>query len=253
LPAANRSERRRLAWSDWRVDRVSRLKPIRIPRRAGPRPMVNRRRLRQHRGPAQYRNCAVRSKAGEPAAPTDFTAFRLPIWTGQPPKSALAAIAVDAVIQSSLVNRILPSAFCTLQCLRPARAALHAALGCLAAAVAVPPMPSAQAASAIAMHGAPAPPDDFTAAPYVNPDAPKGGRLTEGVLGTFDSLNPLIVQGLAVQTIRGYVIESLMARGYDEPFTLYGLVAQSIETDDARTFVTFTLNPAAHFSDGVPV
>jgi peptide/nickel transport system substrate-binding protein len=56
-----------------------------------------------------------------------------------------------------------------------------------------------------------------------------------------------------VQTIRGYVIESLMARGYDEPFTLYGLLAQSVETDDARTFVTFTLNPAAHFSDGAPV
>ena len=103
------------------------------------------------------------------------------------------------------------------------------------------------------MHGTPALPDDFTAAPYVNADAPTGGRMIEGVLGTFDSLNPLIVQGLAVQTIRGYVIESLMARGYDEPFTLYGLVAQSVDTDDARTFVTFTLNPAAHFSDGVPV
>ncbi|MFZ1149881.1 MAG: extracellular solute-binding protein [Xanthobacteraceae bacterium] len=105
----------------------------------------------------------------------------------------------------------------------------------------------------MAMHGAPALPDDFSAAPYVNPDAPKGGRMIEGVLGTFDSLNPLIVQGLAVQTIRGYVVESLMARGYDEPFTLYGLLAQSVETDDARTFVTFTLNPDAHFSDGAPV
>src|SRR5690348_5529660 len=111
----------------------------------------------------------------------------------------------------------------------------------------------AHAARAIAMHGAPAQPDDFTAAPYVNPDALRGGRMIEGVLGTFDSLDPLIVQGLAVQTIRGYVIGSLMARGYDEPFTLYGLLAQSVDTDDARTFVTFTLNPAAHFSDGVPV
>jgi peptide/nickel transport system substrate-binding protein len=123
-------------------------------------------------------------------------------------------------------------------------------LGALAIALATP---AARAAPAIAMHGTPGLPDDFTAAPYANPDAPKGGRMIEGVLGTFDSLNPLIVQGLAVQTIRGYVIESLMARGYDEPFTLYGLLAQSVETDDARTFVTFTLNPAAHFSDGVPV
>jgi peptide/nickel transport system substrate-binding protein len=56
-----------------------------------------------------------------------------------------------------------------------------------------------------------------------------------------------------VQTVRGYVVESLMARGYDEPFTLYGLLAKSVETDDARTFVTFSLDPAAHFSDGSPV
>src|SRR5581483_597403 len=108
-------------------------------------------------------------------------------------------------------------------------------------------------APAIAMHGEPALPGGFTALPYVNPDAPKGGRLVEGVLGTFDSLNPLIVQGLPLQPIRVYVIESLLARSYDEPFTLYGLLAQSVETDDARTFVTFTLNPAAHFSDGKPV
>ncbi len=109
------------------------------------------------------------------------------------------------------------------------------------------------AGPAIAMHGAPALPDDFTALPYVNPDAPKGSRLSEGVLGTFDSLNPLIVQGLAVQPIRGYVIESLMARSYDEPFTLYGLLAKTVETDAARSYVTFTLDPAAHFSDGTPV
>jgi peptide/nickel transport system substrate-binding protein len=112
---------------------------------------------------------------------------------------------------------------------------------------------SAQAAHAIAMHGAPAMPDGFTAAPYVNPDAPKGGRLVQGVLGTFDSLNPLIVKGLAVQAIRGYVVESLMARGYDEPFTLYGLLARTVETDDARSYVTFSLDPSAHFSDGTPV
>ena len=57
----------------------------------------------------------------------------------------------------------------------------------------------------IAMHGAPALPADFSHMPYANPDAPKGGRLVQGFLGTFDSLNPLIVQGLAVQQIRGYV------------------------------------------------
>jgi len=106
---------------------------------------------------------------------------------------------------------------------------------------------------AIAMHGAPAYGADFDHFAYVNPAAPKGGRLVEGVLGTFDSLNPFIVRGVALQQIRGYVIESLMARGYDEPFTLYGLLAKTIETDTARNVVTFTLDPAARFSDGTPV
>jgi len=85
--------------------------------------------------------------------------------------------------------------------------------------------PQAQAAESygIAMHGAPALPADFTHLPYANPDAPKGGRLVQGLLGSFDSLNPLIVRGVAVQQIRGYgfergyVLESLMTRGNDEP------------------------------------
>jgi peptide/nickel transport system substrate-binding protein len=114
-------------------------------------------------------------------------------------------------------------------------------------------MTSAAAMPAIAMHGAPALPDNFTSLPYTNPNAPKGGTVIEGVLGTFDSLNPLIVQGLAVQAIRGYVVESLLARNYDEPFTLYGLLARTVETDDARSYVAFSLNPAARFSDGTQV
>src|SRR2546430_4435152 len=112
---------------------------------------------------------------------------------------------------------------------------------------------SARESYAIAMHGAPALPANFTHMPYANPDAPKGGRLVQGLLGTFDSLNPLIVRGLAVQQIRGFVVESLMARGNDEAFTLYGLLASSVESDDARSYVTFHLDPRARFSDGQPV
>jgi peptide/nickel transport system substrate-binding protein len=112
---------------------------------------------------------------------------------------------------------------------------------------------AAEARHAIAMHGAPALPEGFTRLPYANPAAPKGGRLVQGVLGTFDSLNPLIVKGIAPPSIRGYVVESLMARGYDEPFTLYGLIARSVETDAQRSYVTFHLDPAAKFSDGKPV
>ena len=112
---------------------------------------------------------------------------------------------------------------------------------------------SAEESYTIAMHGAPALPADFTHMPYANPEAPKGGRLVQGFLGTFDSLNPLIVRGLAVQQIRGFVVESLMARGNDEAFTLYGLLAKTVDTDDARSYVTFRLDPKARFSDGQPV
>jgi peptide/nickel transport system substrate-binding protein len=126
----------------------------------------------------------------------------------------------------------------------------------LAAALAFTPGMGSLAAEesyGIAMHGKPALTTGFSHMPYANPDAPKGGRLTWGVLGTFDSLNPLIVKGLAVQQVRTYVLESLMARGNDEPFTLYGLLAKSVETDDARSYVTFHLDPGARFSDGTPV
>ncbi len=116
----------------------------------------------------------------------------------------------------------------------------------------VPPA-AAEATYAIAMHGDPALPSEFAVVPYAKGDAPKGGRMVQGVLGTFDSLNPFIVKGLPAQFLRGYVFESLMARGYDEPFSLYGLLARTIETDDARSYVTFALDPAARFSDGAPV
>jgi peptide/nickel transport system substrate-binding protein len=118
---------------------------------------------------------------------------------------------------------------------------------------------SAAESYAIAMHGAPAMPANFIHMPYANPDAPKGGRLVESMLGTFDSLNPLIVRGVAVQQVRGLpferglVLESLMVRGNNEPFTLYGLLAKTVETDDARSYVTFHLDPRARFSDGKPL
>ena len=130
-----------------------------------------------------------------------------------------------------------------------------ALLGLLAALLAASSasLAETQARHAIAMHGEPALPENFTHFRYADPDALKGGRLTVGVLGTFDSLNPLIVKGVPAQSLRGYVIESLMARGYDEPFTLYGLLARSVETDAARSYVTFNLDERAKFSDGKPV
>ena len=114
---------------------------------------------------------------------------------------------------------------------------------------------------ALAMQGDPALRAGFDHLPYVNPDAPQGGEMRYGVYGTFDNLNPVIVRG-ALTTARGIwfdkqignlVFEPLMQRSQDEPFTMYGLLAQTVETDPERTFVEFQLNPKAKFSDGQPV
>ena len=117
---------------------------------------------------------------------------------------------------------------------------------------------AAEPSHAISMHGEPALAADFEAFPYVDPDAPKGGRVDYAVPGTFDSLNPFIVQGdasrgLFDQFLGNNVFETLMARSRDEAFALYPLIAETVETDVDRTFVEFTLDPRAAFSDGEPI
>jgi peptide/nickel transport system substrate-binding protein len=111
----------------------------------------------------------------------------------------------------------------------------------------------AQPAHGIAMHGAPALPHDFTHLPYVNPDAPKGGRVVLGQHGSFDSLTPFIIRGVAAAGLRDYVFESLLGRSLDEPFSLYGLLARTIEVPPDRSYIVFHLDPRARFSDGRPV
>jgi peptide/nickel transport system substrate-binding protein len=104
---------------------------------------------------------------------------------------------------------------------------------------------------ALAAHGEPALTPDFGHLPYANPEAPKGGRLRLAFIGAFDSLNPYNVMALSTaQGLVGNVYQSLMFRSADEPFTVYGLIAASVETDEARDFVIFHLDPRAQFSDG---
>lgn len=97
---------------------------------------------------------------------------------------------------------------------------------------------------------------DFAHFDYVNPNAPKGGRLaTIGTqaLDTFDSFNAFIVKGNAAQGILELVYDQLMTRAYDEPDAMYGLVAESADVAADRRSVTFKLRAAARFSDGTPV
>ncbi len=109
---------------------------------------------------------------------------------------------------------------------------------------------TAEPSHAIAMYGSPALPADFTHLPYADPALPRGGRLILALQGTFDSLNPLVVRGVAPDVVPRYVLQSLMVRSADEPFTVYGLLARSVELPPERTRVTFRLDPRARFSDG---
>lgn len=105
---------------------------------------------------------------------------------------------------------------------------------------------------ALAMHGAPKYPQGFKHLDYANPDAPQGGVLHQAVIGHFDTLNNHIIQGRAAMGL-ALTQDSLMARVWDEAFTLYGLVAETIQIPPDRSFIIFNLHPKARFHDGRPM
>lgn len=111
----------------------------------------------------------------------------------------------------------------------------------------------AEPAHGIAIYGEPALPQGFAHLPYANPDAPRGGTIRLAEPGRFDSLKPWVLKGNAAWGVGVHVAESLMMRSIDEPFTLYGLLAETIEVAPDRTWVEFVLRPEARFSDGSPV
>lgn len=106
---------------------------------------------------------------------------------------------------------------------------------------------------ALAMHGAPALDSDFAHLPYADPAAQKGGRMNMGVMGRFENLIPLSAYGGDPWQLRRLVFEPLMERSWDEPFTVYGLIAESARVADDNMYVEFTLRPEARFSNGDPI
>ena len=126
-------------------------------------------------------------------------------------------------------------------------------VACLASmALGAPPV-AGQPMHGIAMYGALELPPDMVSLPHANRDAPKGGRVVFAETGGFDSLNPYILAGSAPWGVSLLTVQSLLGRNYDEPFTLYATLAESVETNDSRDFVEFTLRAGARFSDGSPV
>ena len=105
---------------------------------------------------------------------------------------------------------------------------------------------------ALALHGDVKYGPGFKHFDYVNPDAPKGGTVRLGTVGTFDSLNPFILKGVAVAGV-GIIYDTLTVQSDDEPFTEYGLLAETIEVPEDRSWVAFTLRKEARWHDGSPV
>ena len=107
-------------------------------------------------------------------------------------------------------------------------------------------------AHAIAMHGTPKYGADFEHFEYTNPGAPKGGRVVFSAFGSYDSLHPFILKGQSAAGV-GNLFESLTTSSSDEAFTRYGLLAESIEWPEDRSWVAYTLRPEARWQDGQPV
>lgn len=93
---------------------------------------------------------------------------------------------------------------------------------------------------------------EFTHFDYVNPKAPKEGRMRLAGRDSFDNLNPFILKGVSAQGV-GLLFDTLMTRSMDEPDALYGLLAESIEMDDDGQWVAFNLRTEARWQDGSQV
>lgn len=123
---------------------------------------------------------------------------------------------------------------------------------CLLLILLLPAAARAEITHGIAMHGPPKYAEGFTNLDYVNPDAPKGGELRLSRNGSFNNLNNHIITGNNAEGLE-QVNDKLMQRVWDEPFTLYGLVAEKVDVAADRSSVTFFLRPEARFHDGRPM
>ena len=112
---------------------------------------------------------------------------------------------------------------------------------------------SVVAAPAMGMGYTPKYSADYQHFDYVNPDAPKRSELVMMGLGTFDSLNPYLLKGLPASGLGELVFESLLEKSLDEPFSVYGLIADDFQLADDELSATFHINPRAKFSDGEPI
>ena len=112
---------------------------------------------------------------------------------------------------------------------------------------------SAEKSHAIARFGKPLYTKDFTHFSYVNVNAPKGGTLRLSTIGTFDTANPHAIKGTKAEGVITLCFDALTYRNAEEPFTLYGLIAEYIDISPDNSQVTYYINPNAKFHDGTPI
>lgn len=105
---------------------------------------------------------------------------------------------------------------------------------------------------ALALYGEPALAADFSHFPYTNPQAPVGGSMARDAIGSFDSTNPFIIQGTPAAGLSN-IYDTLLVTNPDEPFSMYGLLAEGIRLAPDRRWIEFDINPQARFHDGEPV
>jgi microcin C transport system substrate-binding protein len=121
------------------------------------------------------------------------------------------------------------------------------------AALAVP----ARAETVIKSHGIStfgdlALPADFPHLPYVNPDAPKGGEISQWAPGSFDSFNPYTIQGSAA-ALASIFYEPILSGTLDDVSAAYCLLCETMEYPEDRSWVIFNLRKDVTFSDGSPM
>ncbi|WP_108444376.1 extracellular solute-binding protein [Halomonas denitrificans] len=104
----------------------------------------------------------------------------------------------------------------------------------------------------LALYGDPALPADFPHLPHADPEAPTGGSLVRSAIGSFDSTNPFIIRGTPATGLTE-IYDTLLAQNPDEPFSMYGLLAEGVRLDPDRQWIEFDLHPEARFHDGHPV
>ena len=120
-----------------------------------------------------------------------------------------------------------------------------------------PALSHAKISTGLALYGTPKYGDSFKHYEHVNPNAPKGGKLTLSATGSFDSLNPFVIKGTPAAGLTplysSLFYVTLLDHSHEEVFTEYAYLAEKMELAEDHLSITFYLRSDAKFHDGTPI